>query len=445
MQTKNQGLKIRLLLLLSAAAVFIAVSIALQLYENRNVTHGINTDAVSYELASRWLYFEHFRPHHYRPFFYPLLIGIPHLWQADQSGLHFWTWILNAAAWLATVFAVFETVVLFARPKIAFAAAMLFAVNLGNIVQNHQMLSETIFTAAMALTGYFLLRFLQKPSNQWAFLWSLLCFSSSVAVRPTCYVLVYALVLPALLVLFFSKKLNIQTLIVSALILFSTVGIQLWQMKRAFGTYEMSFVGKKTAYGAWLAYSAHFWEAAKWKQRGELRVAEAELRSVKWSKCDSLHRWQGLDSLFRADVNQQLSHNKSALALSLVRDILSNSLASHEMILRLENFQQRPFFNKMCQVTCIVSRLQNVFYSLSILFFIPIIAFWRRQNVRIAPRFLLVFGTIIWLFALTIMVVSGISFAQGDRFHLPIVPLCLILYAVVFVAHGVHRGTQSFL
>ena len=171
-----------------------------------------------------------------------------------------------------------------------------------------------------------------------------------------------------------------------------------------------------------------------WEQINADWRVESTARSKKMARYHDSISWSSLPPLVDADLKEQLRDNKMGLMLTFCRDLLSNSTASNGDVLNLINFDNRPFFGFILRGVFFWSRLQNVLNSLVALL-MPLLFlrhksyFWSKNRV---VYWLLGVNCALSLFA---VLISAVSFSQGDRFHLVVLPLTLVSLGVVYFSY----------
>jgi hypothetical protein len=132
--------------------------------------------------------------------------------------------------------------------------------------------------------------------------------------------------------------------------------------------------------------------------------------------------WENMKNVAMQDFSYQLTHNFKGLAFSYVRNVISNSAAFSNATINLENVNNKKYFPFIKHISMYITRIQNTLYSLS-LFFTPFVLFYCRK--RIHSKSLLYLQISILTIAIYTMLISGVSFAQGDRFTIVLVPIAL--------------------
>jgi hypothetical protein len=419
-----------LFLLIGATLVFAAVSYALQLPENSTTEQFISGDPISYWEASKLIYTEGSFPHPLRPYFYPFLIGLRTLFRDNQSIALTWALGLNFIFWLATAGFIFSILRENTNRKIAFVGAFIFIFNTSNIINCWSVLAESLFHFLIIGSVYFLLKFL-KNSIKSAYFIAFSTFSClSFITRPTFYPLLFLLI-PLFFWAVYRRYLTFFIATITALIFVSTIGFSLLRMHQTYGNWTLSYIGDCAWYSFFGAYATVVKPEKSWDDINADWRAEATERSKKMTRYHDSIPWSTLPTLVREDMKAQFSTNKMGLLLTFIRDLASNSVASNGDVLKLTNVQNRPFFAFILRGPFWWSRFQNILSSLSALC-LPFV-FYRFKRYFWANN-----RSIYWILgvncalSLFAVLISTVSFSQGDRFHLVVLPLNVVSWGIFY-------------
>ena len=428
---KNRDL---LFLLIGATVFFAVLSYALQLPANATTAQLLGGDPASYWNASKLIYTEGVKPHPLRPFLYPFLIGLPSFFSVPT---HDALWIVlgfNFICWLITITFIYKILIQLTTPKIALMSALIFILNTSNIINCYSVLAESLFHCLIIGSIYFLLNSLKHNTNnkntrQFSVFITLFCLS--FITRPTYSPLLLVLI-PLFIFLIIKRYLNIYSIIFSLFIFSITVGFNVYKMHKTYGNWTLSYIGECTIYVFFSAYVKVASPEKTTQQMGEDWFKEYQKRGGQIPRSNDSIPWTALNSIVVNDLKQQLSNNKTGLLMAFSRDLLSNSVASNGDVLHLTDFKNQRYFNGLLNSTFWWGRGLNMLNTLAALLAIPL-AFWRFrryfwQNKRLIFWILSV-NMVLSIFAILI---STVSFTQGDRFHLVVLPLSLVSLGVVF-------------
>jgi hypothetical protein len=421
-----------LFLILGAIFFFAAVSFALQLPANASTRQFVNQDPTSYWDAAELIYFEGGKPHPIRPFFYPFLIGLPFLFSVSKSVAWGWALGLNFLFWLSTVVLIFMLLKEYTSHKIAFIGATVFVSNISNIILVWIVLAESLFHFLVISSIYFLSKYLKNGEKKANFALFVAFFCLSNITRPT-YLPLFFILLPLFIWFVFKRHLSLLTAMISLIIIVSTVGFNTLKIKQTYGKWTLSYLGDCALY----AYFGAFAKVAKpdksWKQMKEDWGIELHIRDTKTARHVDSIPWSALSPLVENDLKEQFQNNKIGLIMTFGYTLFTNSTGSDIHVLNFKDLKKQPFFFKAFLYPVYVwSRLQNILNSFAQLCLIPVLFyrqkkyFWQKNRPVLG---LLIFNSIL---GVSTILISAVSFTQGDRFHLVTLPLSLVSLGIIY-------------
>lgn len=385
------------------------------------------SDAISYQEAARLIYFENFKPHVSRPFGYPLILGFPLLFDASERFQKIYFHSIHFIFWLSTVLLLYRFL-LKTMPQYAFLGSLLFVFNIGTIALSSQTLTETFFTFICFAAFYFWWSYWGTQKHCWLLL-SFLLFCLGITIKPIgLYFLIPFL---GFTVFTFLKKDLILYLLGSLLFVFSTVGFQIYQMKKHFNILNMSTIQDFALYYYIGAYS----EVIDLPNRQVRAKAWKEICNQRKTALDKIVIAEGIQkgcNFAREQFMKQFREHPINVFKTFCRNIFSNSIGYSGFFENSEGYVNRPFYQNSVFLTKVITSFQNSFYSLNILLIIPfsiIRRYFKEKCYKIGWNWL---GG--WLFCIYIIFSSGISFAQGDRLHIMIVPMAIACLASLYSA-----------
>ena len=197
------------------------------------------------------------------------------------------------------------------------------------------------------------------------------------------------------------------------IIIFNTsiilIVIQLVWMNSNYGSYTVSYIDKTTWY-LYLGAEAKA-EALNIDFREERKNRDDIFEDISWNEKKNISV---------SDFKYQLSNNIGNIIKEYSLNLLENSVAGNTEILILRDKTQ----SLAIQILHIISRVQNLFYTITFL----ISGMYLLINFRRFNPMILALATIPSYIILT----SGISFWQGDRFNVVLVPIFIFILATVF-------------
>lgn len=426
-QMKNHD---SLFLILGATFFLAAVSYALQLPANATTVQFLGGDPISYWEAARGIYTEGGKLHPLRPFFYPFLIGLPSLFFGEKGFNLWWVLSLNFIFWLSTVGFIFKVLINHTNRKIAFIGAFIFMSNSSNIINCWSVLAESLFHFLIVGSLYFFTKYYTNNTNAKSFIAFFTFFCFSFITRPTYFPLIFILI-PLFIFAIYKRYLTLFVSIISLIIFTFTIGFSILKMHKTYGNYTLSYLGDCALYSFFGAYSKVVKTDKTLEQINADWRVESVARSKKMARYDALIPWSDLPPLVSADLTEQMRDNKWGLVTTFGRDLVSNSVASNGDIFHLINFENRPFFDVILRGVSFWSRLQNVLNSLvSLLMLLFFLRF--RTHFYAKNRIICAFLGIICVLSLFTVLISVVSFSQGDRFHLVALPLNVVALGLFY-------------
>jgi len=362
-------------------------------------------DSTGYLSAANNIYF-YLRGDPYRPILMGLISGIPYLFGGNDDSIFQFSLFVNSTAWLASSLIMFEILKDFIQKKWAFLFVLLYFSCVSCVLITYHLLAESLFTFFLLLFVYFL----KKYYDNRKFIYLAIAISvliSSMLVKPASKFLAIVVVLYFITTLVQNYKKRAMILVYLALL---AVAIQVVGLKYQFGNFTISYIDGVT-YHDYICSKAKCLEQGKeYHQMGNPRADYLLALSFKDQK-----------AVAEKDLIDQLKNNKTNLIKAYFMNLMGNSAHGCYIILECKNKANTNYFTKASRILYLLSALQNRIFSvfgflLAILYIIKN----RKTNVFYAfVGFLIVY----------IIGISGISSDQGDRFHMVIYPLLLILAA----------------
>ncbi len=425
-------------LCVSAIVIFVAVSYSLQTFENCGRKPFLANDTPSYLEATSQFYEHNFQPDALRPFILPAILGVPMLF-GKEEWIFEWAIFLNFAAWLASVLLVYSSILLLTdRRRMAFWGGVCFACSVGNILLVYQLLSESIFMLLLASSVCFFCRFLvkssRKPHTQLAF--SVILFVAASLVRTTTFYLAIVFIILSLLVLLKNKKIILAFFLATVTLV--PIGFQLSQIKKQFGDIVISYSPYEGIFHYFNAMVAvipdHIRDinpqqlAADWKKEYLLRGEKTPTHT------DGTQNWQQTKQIASTEFYEFCRHKPAQVLAAYAICIGANSCSPHGFIPKLENYRKTAYFEKTKSLFSIVTAVQNVIYSFGFFIFLGYLLLTERKKMQITSKILLLISTLI---VVNIISFSGFTTAQGDRYHLVLVPVFIINFCYFYVKKNI--------
>lgn len=387
-----------LLLVWSGIAVLAVVQGVLQV-TNQDF---IFPDSTTYLQAAKNLYTS-FTPHDTRPIFLALLNGFPLLFGFGDESVFVWSYFLNAACWIGTALLLFSILRNWLSDKPAFLISLVHLLTMGSAVMVFHLLSESIYTFLLFLVVFLLFRY--EKTKHFTFLsWALALLVLLILVRPG------AKVLAILTCLYLAKTVwknrQNRSLIWVGLAL-AAVCLQLGMMKKQFGHYTISYIDSFTYYNYLGTRAQCLRDSETFKQCDNGRYRYFITLDYDQQKKVAVD-----------DLKGQLEHNTANVIGAYFINVFQNSIGGSTPIAMCEQKTNLPFFEPIKFAMKSAAKLQNIGFSLLAL----LLCAWAfmRQRAKVSIFVSAVFITVS-------IALYGISSDQGDRFHLVLYPMILML------------------
>jgi hypothetical protein len=363
----------------------------------------IYPDCSNYLESAQKMYLK-FTGHYYRPMLMAFITGIPYLFGSSDAGIFKWCFVVNVLCWLGTSIVLFEILKNFIKEKAAFWFAIIPFFLLGNIILNYHLLTENIFIFFTVLAFYLLFQY-YKTEKFWYLSLSLSLVLSSMLIKPG------AKFFGIIMALFFVKEILKNCKHKSMIFLYVSllmIAIQVVGMKVQYGDFTISYIDGVT-------YHNYICSKAECFKNGK------EYEQINNPRAEYLF---GLDftdqkKVALEDLKHQIKTNFSNLVKAYFSDVIENSKTGNACIEDLKNYENKTDFSFWKKLIFNITKWQNrIFTLLAVL----LSALFLYKNLRKERAYFFVA-----LFIAYIIVLSGISCGQGDRFHLVTFPFVILL------------------
>lgn len=365
----------------------------------------IYPDCSNYLESAQKMYLK-FTGHYYRPMLMAFITGIPYLFGSSDAGIFEWSFVVNVFCWLGTSIVLFEILKNFVREKVAFCVAVLPFFILGNIILNYHLLTENIFVFFTALAFYLLFQY-YKTDKFWYLSLSLSLVLSSMLIKPG------AKFFGIIMLLFFVRAILKNRKHKSMIFLYGSllmITIQVVGMKVQYGDFTISYIDGVTYHNYICSIAECFKNGKEYKQ---IKNPRAEYL---FSLDFTVQKKVALE-----DLKHQIKTNFPNLVKAYFSDVIENSKTGNSCIEDVKNYENKTYFSFWKKLIFNVTKWQNrIFTLLAVLLSVLFL----YNNFRREREYFFVA-----LFIAYIIVLSGISCGQGDRFHLVTFPFVILLLA----------------
>jgi len=372
-------------------------------------------DSKSYYLAAVELYTKGTLNDH-RPLVISAINGFPLLFGFSGAAVFIWSWVVNLMCWLGTVLLIFSIAKHYVKPRIAFYTALAFLFCVGNLFIAFHLLSESIFTFCLVLAFYGIQKHLDSNSIMPLIL-TITLLLLSVMIKPL------SLILVVIVGLFFWRKWTAILKSPYSLLLYLGCGVlffQMYTMKTNFGNFTVSYIDSFTYYN-------YLGTRADCLKNNTAFVQGENVRYAYFGKLP--HPKQ--KEVASADFKQQLTSNTENLVKAYAVNLVVNTTKGSAAVHGCKNKLNTGYFDFVDFVFKAVSKLQNIILT-GMGLFLSLLTMLRWKGSGVLFRL----GAIVFI---SIVAFSAISSDQGDRFHIVLYPIILLMLSHYFpkrVSHG---------
>lgn len=387
--------------------LLIAVSwiLAFDFITQMSIQGVMHSDSYNYQESAKNL-FVYCKGHIYRPILMAAITGIPYLFGYPDDSIFKFSFYVNVFCWLASFLLLFEILKAFVKPKAAFVFTVFSIFIVGNTVHVFHLLTETIYQFFIVSAFYLLLNY-YNTKRFWYLSLSLSLLLSSMLIKPGSKFLAIIITLYFIREIIRNYKEKSMIFIYGSLLM---IGIQCAGMKYQFGNFTISYIDSVTYY-AYVGSKAMCIKYDKeYSQKGNPRA-------------DYLFSNEAIDQkrIAAEDFKNQLQYNTLNLVKAYFSDLRENTVSGNSCLEEIKNYKKRSCFDYWKTTLFDVSKWQNRLFTL-LGFVLAVFVFlkgFKRPDIL----------TFVSFFILYIVVLSGISCGQGDRFHLVTFPFMMVLLA----------------
>ena len=393
--------KFQVLLLSIGIIVLAFVNYVLQL----DIQNQIYPDSESYFEAAKNVYIYH-TGHNYRPIVMAAINGIPYLFGCSDAFIYEFSFYVNLFCWLATALVLFEILKSFVNDKLAFVFALCTFLFVGTVTLIYHLLTENIYTLFIVFVFYFLQKY-YKSKSFWQLSIAISILTLSMLVRPG------SKWLAILFLLFYIKEFIKYYKSKAAFFVYGSllvVVIQCAGIKYQFGNFTISYIDSVTYYN-------YIGSKAMAIKNGKEYDMSKDPRTF---YIFSLQPTQ-IQEVAKKDLIHQLQTNSGNLFKAYFSDVYENSISGTIPLSDCKNVKNTSYFNFWKELLYGITQWQNRIFTLLGLLLATFYIFRSYKKE--------VYFSLISVYVIYIVASSGISCAQGDRFHLVIFPFVLVLCA----------------
>lgn len=415
-------MKNKTLLILSGALLlwFILNSFLLQLPLMSSNKQFIPPDALSYVQAGDfWL---NNSASAIRPYGYSLLTAFTGA--GDSGEISVLLLVVQVFCWLLTCLLIHLAASEFLKGWIKYVPLALFAISPSNIIFTWLTLSETLFAFLLILVGFLLLQYVKNSENKALLVCINVLLAFACVVRPIVQLPLLFTITWTIYECLKSRPLKLTTAFLSLILVLGVLGLQLARMKREFGTYTISHIGNMAWYQYIGTVSESLAKGEDVKKTREKRDSAEIIYLANNTLVSDI--WKRKDELYASDFKNQWRDHKNLIFKAWGLNMLQNTSAPSAMIPKLKQNNAGRLRVLLYTAYYKLTSWINILISLLLL---PLavagaVYMWFRERKWIPETYtlILVFTSFLALF---LLLTSGMSMWQGDRFSMVYYPLVL--------------------
>lgn len=363
----------------------------------------IYPDSDNYRESASYFYHS-FKAHYYRPIGMALIFGLPYLFGAGDAAIYEFSFIVNLLAWLGSALLLFSLLKRFVSQKLAFVLALVFLSIPGIALNNFHLLTESTYIFLGLLSFYFVDRYYRTKVFRYLSL-AIAVMIFTILIKPG--TMFFAIVVAV----FFSRALLKNFRRQSAFFMYFSLGLLVFhciKMKQEYGNFTVSYIDSVTFYN-YLGSKAMALKTNDTINHSINARAEYILNLP----------YPEQKAVGSADMMNQAKTNTSNLARAYLSDIIHNSTSFSDCITICRNLEGTGYFEFAKLSLIRISKFQNIFFS-AIGFLLA--AYYCLRSLKKPDTF-----TLASLYILYTIAISGVSYYQGDRFHIVFFPFVILL------------------
>ncbi|MCK5824152.1 MAG: hypothetical protein KAG96_01965 [Ichthyobacteriaceae bacterium] len=390
-----------------AFAFFVLTGIYINIFNDAFIL----PDSRSYIDASNMLY-NNFKPHPFRPMGYALILGLPNVFikLVTVNQYIIFGVFLNLVSWLGSIIVFYKTLMLSFGNKTSFWISIIFALSIGNIAIAFMVLTEPITMFLLVLALYNVIKY-SKYKNLSNLIIPSSLINILVLIRPGFF---YVSILFSIFLIAFLlyKKIKWNKYLIFFTFSIAIIFLQLFMMHKSYGNYTASYIDKITWYKYLGAESNSNNFNHNYIVERDLRIANLEGKL-----------WKEKSVIATDDLKYQVSTNIINILKEYTLNFAENSVGGSIIIETVQGINidnNNSIYKTTNSFLHLITKLQNIFYI--VIFILSLLILLKKYNkidFAIYPLLVIV---------LYVLLTSGISFWQGDRFNIILYPIIIVIF-----------------
>ena len=356
--------------------------------------NNICNDCDNYRESACYLY-HNFKAHYFRPIGMAIITGLPYIFGATDVSIYKFSLLINSMSWLCTALLLFNFLKKQLTINIALMWTLLFYSIISYVFINFQLLTESIFTFLMITVFYFLDKYFKSKSFYFLSIGiSILLFAMLIKPGIKFFAIVIFIHFGKTLITNYKSKSMLFIYVSLMLIAFQHI-----KMKYDYGNYTISYIDSFTYYN-YLGSKAFYF-----KTNDTLNQYNNKRANFLANFSYPVQR-----NIATKDLLNQIRNNKINLIKAYISNLSENTKTPNATISTLENLKSKSYYHSLKKCLIIISKYQNRFFTIIGFILALYYLFYSYKHDYVY--------SLIGLYILYIIVVSGVSCSQGDRFHI---------------------------
>jgi hypothetical protein len=334
-----------------------------------------------------------------------LVTGFTYLFGGGDEAVFQWSFFINIVCWIGASLLLMEIISGFLKRKLAFFFTLAYIGCIGSTVIAFHLLAENIFTFFLMLFVFFLQKYYRE--KRFFFLAvAIAVLILSMLVKPASQFIAIIMVLYFIKTLFLNYKKKAMLFVYIALL---AVFVQVAGIKFQFGDCTISYIDAVTYYNYIGSKALCIKNGQEFDQYHNPRTNIFNFEPKVQNKIAS------------DDLKFQLKTNRINLLNAYADDVFGNTVSGSAYLSECKNRLGKSYFNAFRNLLLKISEWQNIVFTIiGFLLSVFYLFKWNKAQKQ---------EVLISIFILYIMLSSGISCGQGDRFHIVAFPFIIILAA----------------
>lgn len=394
-----------------AVCVVLILIFGLDLWSYTSNIENVPRDSLTYIEAAKMLYND-LMVHPYRPAGFALLSGLPFLFFNEPSILSLISFgvFINFIFWVATCVTLYRSLGLIIDTKRAKLGTLFLILSVSPVVYSFFLLTESLSALLILIVANQVLKFHLYKISKHAFIAASFMILSVLIKPGVLYLAIFCLIL--LIGFTVYEKIRFSHYCWLVVISICFVVAQVIAMNNSFEKHTVSFIDKTT----WYMYLGAEAEASK------KNVSLEEIRAQRDAKLKPLS-WSQKSNLAKRDLVDQFKHNYGFVLSNYFDNLIWNTISGNGILKRIAKQKTSRFHSLLYYLLFIVSAVQCLVYVGASMFAIG----WILLKKKLLNVFIVNASAIIIYLVMT----SGISFWQGDRFFVVFYPVTILLVSYV--------------